>query len=268
MTTTTPSSSSLALVPVGHTERLGGLRNLLRKEFGQWWTTRLWWIQVLIWVVILNGISTVIMLDTAGMTARAVTGQAVETFLQVAATSIAIGVVLTVQGSIVGEKELGTAAWVMSKPVSRASFVLAKLVAHWVSLVVTAVLIPATIFAVEAGYLLSEGISYGPFLVGLAVVALIVLFYVALTLALGCLFAGRGPVAGIGIGFILVGQFFKGMLPLPVVLATPWPLGEVASSFALGTIPEWNRLIPLSVTTVVAVALLAVAIWSFNREEF
>jgi ABC-type transport system involved in multi-copper enzyme maturation permease subunit len=38
-----------------------------------------------------------------------------------------IGVAVLAQGAIVGEKQSGTAAWVLSKPVSRSAFILAKL---------------------------------------------------------------------------------------------------------------------------------------------
>ena len=62
------------------------------------------------------------------------------------ATAIGIGVIVTVQGAIVGEKELGTAAWVISKPVSRASFIVAKLVGHGVGFLVTALVVPAVVF--------------------------------------------------------------------------------------------------------------------------
>jgi hypothetical protein len=95
-----------------------------------------------------------------------------------------------------------------------------------------------------------------------------VLFYVVLTIALGCMFNGRGPVAGLGIGLVLVGQFFKGMIPLPLVMATPWLLGDVATSYALASPPDFNRIIPIIVTAAAAVALVLLAIWRFQREEF
>jgi hypothetical protein len=75
-------------------------------------------------------------------------------------------------------------------------------------------------------------------------------------------------VAGLGISLILVGQFFKGMLPLPLVLATPWLLGDVAASFALASTPDFNLMVPIIVTAAAAVALVGLAIWRFQREEF
>jgi len=267
-TATTTHPENPPLIPVRATGGLGGLRNLLRNEMGQWWTTRMWWVQTLLWVLLLNGITTAVLLDTGGMTGAEVLGETVQTFLQVAATAVAIGVVLTIQGAIVGEKELGTAAWVMSKPASRASFVLAKLIAHSVGFLVTAILIPSIVFLVEARYLMSAPIDYGSFGIGVAVVGLSVVFYVVLTIALGTMYKGRGPVAGIAVGFILAGLFFKGMLPLPLVMATPWLLGDVASSFAIGTRADFNRTIPILATVITSVVLAGLALWRFEREEF
>lgn len=267
-TAATAPPESQPLIPVETNGWRGGLRNLLRKELGQWWTTRMWWIQTLVWVLLLNGITTVVMLDAAGLAPDEVVQEAVQTFLLVAATTVGIGVVLGIQGSVVGEKEMGTAAWVMSKPASRASFVLAKLIAHSVGFLTTAIVIPSIVFLVEARYLLTAPIDYAPFGVAVAVLALSVVFYVILTIALGTMFKGRGPIAGIGVGFILAGQFFKGMLPLSLVMATPWLLGDVAFSFAIGTQPEFNRSIPIVATAIASVLFVGLALWRFEREEF
>ncbi|MGB7859933.1 MAG: ABC transporter permease subunit [Acidimicrobiia bacterium] len=266
--TTTTHSDVVELIPVRGRGWRMGLANLLRKEFGQWWTTKLWWIQTLIWLLLLNGITTIIMLDSSGMGDEALVDESVRSFFLIGATSIAIGIVLTLQGSIVGEKELGTAAWVMSKPASRASFVVAKLISHFTGFAVTAIVIPSAVFLITAKLILPLSVPIGPFLIGMAVMGLSILFYVTLTLALGCLFKGRGPVAGIGITLILMGQFFKGMLPESVVLATPWLLGDVAGSFAMQQPPEFNRMMPLIIVVVEVAILGFVAIRKFNREEF
>jgi ABC-2 type transport system permease protein len=266
--TATTTTGQLELIPSrGHGWRVG-LTNLLRKEFGQWWTTKLWWIQTVIWLVILNGVSTIIMLDSSGMTPEALIDESVRTFFLVGATAVGIGIVLTLQGSIVGEKELGTAAWVMSKPASRGSFVTAKVVAHFTGFAVTSIVVPAALFLVTANFVLPRPVPYGPFAIGLAVMGLNVLFFVTLTLGLGCFFKGRGPIAGIGITLILVGQFFKGMLPEVIVLATPWLLGEVAASFAMQQQPEFDRVVPLVAVAIEIIVLGSLALWRFKREEF
>jgi ABC-2 type transport system permease protein len=61
--------------------------------------------------------------------------------------------VTTAQGAIVREKQLGTAAWVLSKPVSGSAFVLAKFVFYTLAFVSLAVLLPSAIFYGESLFL-------------------------------------------------------------------------------------------------------------------
>jgi ABC-2 type transport system permease protein len=258
--------STTTLTRIGHRGWTDGLANLTRKEFGQWWSTKLWLIQVALWVFMLDGISFAIMSDTS-MTDAAVTEEAVRSFPLIAATAVVIGVILTVQGAVVGEREMGTAAWVMSKPASRASFIVSKLAAHSFGFLATAIVIPTVVFAVEAAILLPLPVSYGAIATSSLVLGLAVVFYVTLTLALGTMFRGRGPVAGIGIGLVLAGQFFKGMLPIGFVKLTPWLLGDIAGTIAVGQPLESSWFVPVVVTAAATVALLAIALRRFNSEE-
>jgi ABC-2 type transport system permease protein len=255
------------LVRVRESARLGGFGNMFRKELGQWWGTRTWWVQILIWVLILNGITTIIMLTEAS-TPGEMLQEVVQTFLGLGVGAIGIGTVVTVQGAIVGEKQLGTAAWVMSKPASRAAFILAKMLAYAISYGITAILIPAIIFIVEAGQLVPAPLAMTPFLAGLALVALCQLFYLAMTMMLGTFFNTRGPIAGIGIAFIMTGLMLKSLIPFPVLIVTPWPLADVAGGLALGSElpPVWP--VPILATVIWIVVMTAVALWRFGREEF
>jgi ABC-2 type transport system permease protein len=266
--TTATRADGVELIPVGGSGWTVGFSNLLKKEFGQWWTTKLWWIQIVIWLILLNGVTTVIMIEGSGMTAADLADEAVQTFFLVGATAVSIGIVLTLQGAIVSERELGTAAWVVSKPASRTAFVASKLVAHFTGFAITAIVIPSAVFLVTAQFLLTEPVPLGPFVTGMAVYGLDVLFFVTLTLALGCIFKGRGPIAGIGITLILMGQFFKGMLPEAIVMATPWLLGDVAASYAIQEAPQFDPMVPLMFVAAEIVILAIVGIWRFNREEF
>ena len=255
------------LVPVRERTRLGGFGNMFRKELGQWWGTRTWWVQILIWVLILNGITTITAL-TETMTPQELLAEVVGTFLAVGVGAIGIGTVVTVQGAIVGEKQLGTAAWVMSKPASRSAFILAKMLAYAIGYWITAMIIPAVIFIIVIGQLIPVPLAIPPFLAGLALVALCQLFYLTLTLMLGTFFNSRGPIAGIGIAFILTGLMLKGLIPVMVQIVTPWPLGDVAGGLALGTELPSIWPVPIVVTVIWIVVMTAVALWRFNREEF
>jgi len=255
------------LVPVRESARLGGFGNMLRKELGQWWGTRTWWVQALIWVLILNGITTIVAL-TESMAPDEMLAEVVGTFLAVGVGAIGIGTVITVQGAIVGEKELGTAAWVLSKPASRSAFILAKTLAYTIGYWITAMIIPAIILILFTGRLIPLPIAIGPFLIGLALMALGQLFYLSLTLMLGTFFNSRGPIAGIGIGFILTGLLLKGMIPLMIQIVTPWPLGDVAGGLVLGTELPSVWPVPIIATGIWIIVMTVVALWRFGREEF
>lgn len=273
MTTTvkTPAAERATLQPLTTRGWRRGFANLLRKELSQWWGTRVWWIQLIIWMFILNGLTTLMTvaeLQEGTMTAAALLQEATQTFLMVGATAIGIGVVATVQGAIVGEKQLGTADWVMSKPASRAAFILAKALAFTIGFLVIAVTIPAIIFYVEIPWLTQVPLALGPFAAGVAVLALHVLFYLALTLMLGTLFGDRGPITGIGVGFLLTGMFFKGMLPEAFVVLTPWLLPDISSAIALSTPVPPGWFVSAIAAGCWIIVFMIVALWRFSREEF
>ena len=54
----------------------------------------------------------------------------------------AVGVVIIMQDTIVGEKREGTASWVLSKPLTRLAFVLSKVIANSVGVMVTMIIVP------------------------------------------------------------------------------------------------------------------------------
>jgi len=274
---TTPSKSVVnqdliaaarqGLIPVRESARLGGFGNMFRKELGQWFGTRTWWVQTLIWALILNGVSTIVML-TEGTSPAELFQEVVQTFLPMSVGAIGIGTVITVQGTIVGEKQLGTAAWVMSKPASRAAFILAKIVAYAIGYGITAILIPSTIFYITIQKLVPLPLPLTSFLAGMGVVVLSQLFYLTLTIMLGTLFDTRGPIAGIGIAFIMTGLLLKGFIPMQVLIATPWPLPDIAGGLALGSDLPSVWPVPILATAIWIVVMVAVALWRFEREEF
>jgi ABC-2 type transport system permease protein len=255
------------LIPVRERARLGGFGNMLRKELGQWWGTQMWWIQTLIWVGFLNGVTTIVALTETGSPAEVMV-EVVMTFLPMCVGVLAIGTVIVTQGAIVGEKQLGTAAWVMSKPASRSAFILAKLVAYTLGFWVTGILIPSAIFLLTMRILNPVPIPMIPFLEGIAIAALSQLFYLTLTLMLGTFFNGRGPIAGIGIGFILTGLLMKSLIPMQLMILTPWPLQDVAGGLAAGQQLPSIWPIPVLATAIWIVVMTVVALWRFGREEF
>jgi hypothetical protein len=85
---------------------------------------------------------------------------------------------------------------------------------------------------------------------------------------LGTFFNSRGPIAGIGIAFIMIGLMLKGMIPLAVMAATPWLLPDLSSALALGMPLPSIWFMPIVATSIWIVVMIAVALWRFGREEF
>jgi hypothetical protein len=78
---------------------------------------------------------------------------ALQGFFGVGAVALALGITVLMQDELITEKQLGTAEWVLSKPVSRSAFLLAKLVAHTLGMLVVMVALPsAGVYALLAIY--------------------------------------------------------------------------------------------------------------------
>lgn len=264
----TPARTDLQ--PITGGGRLRGLGNMLANELRRWWRTRRWLVHALLWVILLNGI--ILMAGLAAGIEDAAEGpilnQLIDAFLQVGVIATGIGIVTTAQGAIVGERQRGTAAWVLSKPASRGAFVLARLIAYAVSFGGLALLLPAAIFYGEARFITGQSPALAGLLAGLGVVGIHLLFYLGLTLMLGTFFSSRGPIAGIGVGLVVAGFVAPMLLPQPVLLATPWSLRMLAPGLAQGGDLPAVWPIPLIACALWAATFVAVALWRFGREEF
>ncbi len=247
-----------------------GFTNLLQNEQRQWWGTRKWLVHLLLWLVVLNGLLLLIGLTDGQDTNNPVSlyTTLIQVFFQVGAFATAIGVVTTAQGAIVREKQLGTAAWVLSKPVSRSAFVLAKLVAYAASFVSLAIIVPGAIFYGQSLFLAGRAPELAGFLAGIGIMALHTLFYLALTLLLGTLFATRGPIGGIAMGVLFAGFVPSSMVPQILVAASPWMLKDIAVGLALGSPLPASWPSPVIATAIWSVLFVGLALWRFGREEF
>ncbi len=138
------------LQPVTTTGWRAGLSNLVRKESGDWWRTRRWWQQALIWLLVVDGTMLSVMLslkqvsESVGASNPAEDPRSVGLIIYAAmgGVFVALGGILNMQGEMLDEKKLGTAAWILSKPVARPAFVVAKLVANAAAQGVLLVVLP------------------------------------------------------------------------------------------------------------------------------
>lgn len=181
-----------------------------------------------------------------------------------------IGVMILTQGAIVGEKESGTAAWILSKPVSRSAFILAKLIGNGFAFLIIMVIGQGAIAFIQvaiAGAILSPM----NFIAAMGVNYLHLLFYLSLSLMLGTMFSTRGAVIGIPIA-ILIGQslvesIIEAISPF-LVLMLPKNLPAIANLVSIGEPlpPEWP--VPVIGLSILSILNITIAIWRLKREEF
>ena len=247
-----------------------GLNNLLRAGFNSWWKTSSWWIQVLIWTAVINGMLAAVLFASGDV--NYVEGTMI--YCVFAGLFPPIAVIIIMQGAIVGEKESGTAAWVLSKPVSRSSFVLSKLIANSVDVLVTIVLIPGIIAFLALSLAKGDLLSPLNFMGGLLVIGLNLMYYLTLTLMLGTLFSKRGPVIGIALAIAFGQQLLIGVLPILSYVLT-WTLvvpaegladESIAAALILGHEPY--SIIPVISIFIQTLIFTAVSLWHFEHEEF
>jgi len=246
-----------------------GFGNLLAKELGSWWRTKRWIVHLLLWLAVIAGFILLISAEERGETTpERGLGEAMQVFFLLGAFFGLIGAVLVTQGTIVGERRSGTAAWVLTKPITRKAFVLAKLVAIIWSFLLLSLVVPAIAVLVICKLIWGQVPAAAHFLEALGILALHQAFYIALALMLGTLFSSRGPVAGVALGFWIAGVILPNFLPPWVIMLMPWPLAQAAGAIATWKpvpIPLW---VPATMTAVLTVIWVVIALWRFEREEF
>lgn len=194
----------------------------------------------------------------------------VDVFCSLLSLFSGVGVVIAVQGAVVGEKQSGTAEWVLSKPVSRTAFILPKFIANAVGFLVM-VILPQGL----CGYLvisLGKGswISLPGYIAGLALVFLSLVFYLALTIMLGTLFNNRAAVVGIPIVFLLAESFLEKVPGLKRVLPGLLVGNAGEGNLALASMKgePVGPLLPVFTTAFLMALFMATAVWLFKRQEF
>jgi ABC-2 type transport system permease protein len=265
------SAQTKTLQPVREIRWRSGFGNLLHKENGMRWGGRRWVVPALIWIAIMNGIVTLIAFaDKAdpSMAGQDIAAEAIDVFVQIGIFATAIGIVIGVQGAIIREKQLGTAAWILSKPASRSAFILSKWLAYSISAVILSLVLPAVVFFIQSQIFWGKLPAPIPFFEAWLIMVLNLQFYLALTLMLGTLFNARGAVAGIGLGFLFSGSFLPMVLPSWLASLFPWSLQNLAGAMAAGkSLPDgWQ--IPVIATAIWIPIFIGIALWRFGREEF
>jgi ABC-2 type transport system permease protein len=254
-----------------------GLANLLRKENRAWWASRRWLVQSLLWAVIVNGFTAAMLfvvprlLAAVGAPEMDSLSTGLAQLFKLGALVLAAGTIILVQDAILGERQLGVTEWLLSKPVSRPAYVLSKLFAHGLSVLVILVGLQ---YALGYGLLslaIGEPFPLPPYLVGVTGLAVHTLFYLALTLMLGVVTANRRMLLGASMGVLMGGILILqalGALVGKFVMLTPWSLSECLPLAVSGTPLPMSIWVSIGVTAALSVVLVAVTLTRFERLEF
>ncbi len=246
---------------------LSGFTALFASELRPWIRTRLGWVQAAIWTAILVGGMAIPLVALRDLSDGAPGGPALsatELHFALGALVPAIGAVILAHGAILGERQAGTAAWILSKPVSRASFLLAKWAAFAVGLLVTAHLIPSTLGWIVLSTIADEPLALGRFAAAAGMAAAPTLWALGLTLFVGTLLPSRGAVLAIGLAVLVGGDVAMTLVPA-LAEAGPWLLGRMAVVVAQGgpLVSPW----PILATLAGAIVLPLLAVAAFRRQE-
>jgi ABC-type transport system involved in multi-copper enzyme maturation permease subunit len=246
-----------------------GLANLLHKENRAWWGSRRWLVQSLLWTALMSGtVALTIFLD--GVSQDSVS-MAMASLFQMGALALPVGAILLAHAETVNERQLGVTEWLLSKPVSRSAYVLSKLLAHGLGVLVILVALQGALAYGQAWLAMGEPFPLLPYLVGMAGLAVNALFYLALTLMMGVLTANRALLLGVSLGTHFGGVMAIGLLGKYLgkfALATPWSLFQVLPAAALGVPLPVSIWVPVGVTAVLSVVCVAVTLARFERLEF
>jgi ABC-2 type transport system permease protein len=173
-----------------------------------------------------------------------------------------IAAILLAMGSVAGEKEQGTAAFVLTKPVTRLAFLTAKLGG-------LAITLAAAVAASGAGaYLYTSILFSAPPALGFVAACLVMLLGVlvlgAVTFMGSTLVRSSIPAAGVGLAAFVVAAT---VAAIPHAgRFSPLGLGGLVNDLATGRTPgEWAG--PVAVNVGIVVAALAAGWLGFRRQE-
>lgn len=242
-----------------------GFGNLFRQESKKWWGTTLWLKHAIVWSLIINVFPVMIYFDREDIGRSEI----IDLFLVIAMMTTVMGVVIVMQGVIIGEKQSGVTAWLVSKPIARPAYILSRLIATSLAAIVTMLVIPALVSYGLIWQIGGEMAAIDLFAAAIGLVALFMFFLLTLTLMLGTLFNGRSFVIGVPLALVFMADFYQPMISRfapDLLYYDPMYLLEIAGEVGAGqaiTTPE-----TIISTAVCAIAFIIIAISRFNREEF
>ena len=192
-----------------------GLGNLLRGEYSSWFKSSRWWKHILIWVAIVNGMMGIMVYAAADAAREGFEGPSILFMYGIfGGMFVAFGVMIIMQRVLVREKQQGTAAWALSKPVTCTAFVVSRLIVNAIAILLTSVIVPGAILYLTLGLFSDIGwLSPFGFIAGLLMVVLQTFYWIAMVLMMGTLVESSSAV--IAVPMFLYFAFWYGPSLIP-----------------------------------------------------
>jgi ABC-2 type transport system permease protein len=239
-----------------------GFRNIVLTEIPSWFRTMKWWGQFL-WVFFMSNV--ILVFTFIG----GETEEALKLYNIFQGLYPVFGILMVMQSTMIGEKQSGTAAWILSKPVSRTGFILAKFVINALASTLFIIILPGIIGYLEITLIGGIEVSFLGFFLGNVALWLHMMFFLTMSLLVGTLFNTRRAVLIVGITFFVLEVFLIGMLPPELFVATlafPDPNLSIAESLMIGA-PIFS-IWPIIIAIISCIIFVFLAIWRFKKEEF
>ncbi len=252
-----------------------GLGNLLQGEYSAWFKSSRWWKHLILWFSIINVMMMIMVIASVQEAKNGNEGPPLLLMYGVfGGMFVAIGVMIIMQQVLVREKGSGTAAWVLSKPVTRTAFVVSRLTVNSIAILLTAVIVPGVVLYITLGLFSDLGwLSPLGFTAALLMISLNMCYWIALVLMMGTLSDSSSVVIAVSMAIFFTFAYGAGLVPqmiyispLMLSFSPAEQISPLTMSFISGE-PVFSWL-PLISTVVSTVVFIAVAIWRFNRQEF
>jgi len=174
---------------------------------------------------------------------------------------VLLAVIIGGAGAVSSERKSGTATLVLTKPVSRAEFIVAKVVSQEGLLILATVLGAAVCVAMTTALFGASPI--GGFLVAVSLWLAYAMVFVVLMTFLSTVFGSAGGAAGVGLAVYVVAMILR--IWRPAVEGTLVGLPTAAGRALVGQ--EMAVGLPLATALIATAALLGATVWVFNRTE-
>jgi len=243
-----------------------GMKNLISRELYHE-RSRMYWIQqLLVWTLFTNGLTALFLSLPVGMFEGMSSAYLLSlvTFYSMLSFLISIFIPVLLQGIVIDEKLSGTAAWILSKPVSKKAYLLSKLVASILAIIGVSVVINGLI-----GYAVFSAFGYTPnipgYLMNLGLTGILVAYFASLTVMLGTLTTSRGKVLGAVVGLRIVAEVVARFVPL-VLFLFPYSLPVMGIGLVTGDPVQGLEWMLLSASVQIVLFSL-ISLFVFDRTE-